>query len=693
MSAMKGMVDQKMTDKQRKLLFIIGGAVAALLVIVLLLLLLLGGNGNKDSKYDRFYAAAEDAYLSRDYDTALKKLDKAMDVKETEEVYLLMADIYYAKGDREHAVQVLTLGAGHVGGTEIREMLERLKGSGSAPVEEPVPVGVLSIGGKEVRADATSLVLADCALSEQDMTALGRMTMLDSLSISGCGIRSIDALSGLKNLTFLQISENEIKDLSPLSELKKLKTLYIDDNPVSDFTPLYPLTSLHTLSMKQIPVTDTQLKALKKALPKCSVYADEPTEEAVELTLGGRKFKNDVTELNLGGLGITDVSVLSECTHLKRLDLRDNAITDISPLLDLQELEWLCLWNNEVEDIYPLMTLTKLQYLDVDSNKIRDVSVLAYLPALEELWLGNNELRSLNALKQLTGLRRLGLESVGLDDGGLDALMGLSALTELNVKGNEGITAEKFDELQEALPDCVIAHDELLYSVSFGGRPFLSDAEEISAVGVGVDDLSGLENFRKLTTLKLDINHISDLSPLTELEALEELRLYGNSVSDLAPLDGHAALQILDLKDNLVSDPSPLAGCRHLHQLCLAGNTVSDLTPLAACTELTELDLDGNDISDISPLAPLTSLTVLHLENNSITDLSALYSLVKLETLYIRGNDLTPDDIQALQTMLPHCLIVHDVEFPPEEPEVAEPEASGTAEPESLPGTTHVPVD
>ena len=51
-----------MTDKQRKLLFIIGGAVAALLVIVLLLLLLLGGNGNKESKYDRFYAAAEDAY-------------------------------------------------------------------------------------------------------------------------------------------------------------------------------------------------------------------------------------------------------------------------------------------------------------------------------------------------------------------------------------------------------------------------------------------------------------------------------------------------------------------------------------------------------------------------------------------------------------------------------------------------------
>ena len=655
-----------MSDKQRKSLFIVGGAVAALLVVVLLLLLLWGGSGNKDKTYDRFYAAAEDAYFSRDYETALKKLNKAKDVKETAEIYLLMADIYYAEGDTERALQVLTLGSSHVGGAEIHAMLERLKGHGAEPVDEPVPDSAPVVGGMDVRADATSLVLTGRALSEQDLAALGRITTLESLSISGCGVRSIDALSGLKNLTFLQVSDNEFSDLSPISGLENLKTLYIDDNPITDFSPLYPLTALRTLSMKQIPVTDTQLKALKKALPKCSVYADEPTEEAVELTLGGRRFKNDVTELNLGGLGITDVSVLSECPHLKRLDLRDNAITDISPLLDLQELEWLCLWNNEVEDIYPLMTLNRLQYLDLDGNSVRDISVLGYLPALEELWLGNNELRSLNALKQLTGLRRLGLENTALDDGGLDALMGLTTLTELNVKGNEGISAEKFEALREALPDCLIAHDELLYSVSLGGKPFLSDAEEISAIGVGVDDLSGLENFRKLKTLRLDVNHVSDLSPLRELEVLQELHLYGNSVSDLTPLDGHGALQILDLKDNFVSDLSPLAGCRHLRELSLAGNAVNDLTPLAACTELTSLDLDGNSISSISALAPLTSLTVLHLENNDVTDLSALYSLVKLETLYIRGNDLTPDDIQALQTMLPHCLIVHDVEFPPE---------------------------
>lgn len=667
-----------MTEKQKRLVYTISGIAAAVCVAVIVLLLLFGGSGKK---YDRFYRNAEDAYLSRDYKTALEQLDKAMDQKETEDAYLLLADIYYAQGDTERAIQVLSIGASHVGGSRISEMLTRLKGN-NHPLPSAAPQDGLTIGGQPVDPDAESLVLSDCKLTGADMKAIGKLIGLDHLSLSGNGVEDLSPLSGLKNLSFLQVTNNRVEDLSPLSNLKNLKTLYLDENPITDLTPLYTLKNLRTLSMKGIPITDKKLQALQEALPDCSIFTDAPSEEAEELTLGGKKFYSDATILNLSGLNIDDISVLRECVHLKQLDLRDNKIKDISPLLDLQELEWLCLWNNQVEDINALMTLTSLKYLDIDGNKVTDISVVRDLPNLEELWLNNNALKSLDPLKGLTNLQRLGIANTGTDDQRLDVLTGLTSLVELNIKGNEKLTAGKVEALKEALPKCTIAHDDLLYDIKLGSKQFFSDTEEISAVGLNVSDLNGLDKFTKLRILRLDVNAISDLRPLAKLDALEGLFLYSNIISDITPLANHTALKTLDLQENQIQDLSPLASCSHLATLTLADNKITSVTPLSACTELTELNLDNNQIREISGLSPLTSLTTLHLENNQISDLSALYSLVKLETLYIRGNDLTRDDILALQTMLPRCLIIHDVDMTVvEETPVSETEPEVTPSP------------
>ena len=660
-----------MNPQRKRMYFIIGGAVALLLVIAIVLVLILGGSGRK---YARCYQEAQTAYLTRDYDTALDKLAKALEYKETREAYLLLADTYYAQGDTERAIQILYLGYSHVGGEELSDMLRRLGADSDGPNASPAPEDGVIIGGQAFDADTDSVVLNGSRVTSRELSTLGTMTQLVNLSLTGAGLTDVSELSNLTHLTFLQLSDNEIRDLAPLSGMRRLKTLYIDNNPLEDLTPLYGLSSLRTLSMKGIVVTQPQLQKLQEALPDCRIYTDTPTEEIVELTLGGKTFNSDVTELNLGGLGLKDISVLSRCTHLTKLDLRDNRIEDISPLLELPELEWLCLWNNEVEDIYPLLSLTRLEYLDLDGNEVEDVSALAYLINLEELWLNGNPLKSAEPLRALTKLRRLGLQGTDLSDKDLAMIADFSDLVELNIKGNDRLSAGAFDELQEALPRCVIAHDDLLYSVTLGGKQYFSDETEISAAGLNLTELDDdLEQFKKLQILRLPNNALRDLGPLKGLTSLTELWLLGNSISDLRPLAGLAKLTVLDLQDNQVQDLAPLADCVHLRRLLLSGNGLQSVIPLAACTELTELDLDNNALSEISALAALTDLKTLHLENNRITDLSALYSLTKLETLYLRGNDLRPDDILALQTMLPNCLIVHDVVMDaPAEPEAPE---------------------
>ena len=643
MKDIEALLIELLQDKKKRL-FLIGGAALAVLLVVLILVTILGGSGRK---YNKYYSEAESAYRAGDYAVAEEKLRRAMELKNTEKAYLLLAEVYCAEGETDRAIQILYLGYSHLGSAKIEKRLDELKSGQGMPSVTAPPQESLTIGGKSMDSGITSLVLTGTRLKDADLEAISSLSRMESLGISDCGIRGLDFLSGLTGLTFLQISDNLVRDLTPIAGMKNLKTLYIDNNPITDLTPLYSLSALRTLSMKGIEVSYTQLDELREALPNCSVYADEPEDNVRELKLGGRTFRSDVTELNLGGLGITDLSVLRSCTSLEKLDLRDNKITDISPLVELPNLKWLRLWNNKIEDINPLLSLSGIEFLDLDGNNVSDISVLEYLPNLKALWLNKNPLNSLEPLRSMTGLEKLGLANTGLTDEDLTLLAGLKSLTELNIKGNETLSAGAFDKLQSALPKCDISHDKLLYSVIFGDHAYFSDAVQIVARSQEISDLSGLEDFADLQRLDLAGNQIGDLSALSKLANLTELNLSGNRVSDLAPLAGLKALRKLDLR----------------------GNSISNLTPLAGCSALTELTIGSNSVRDLTPLAYLTELTTLNAADNSITDLSALYTLSALRTLDVRGNPLKADDILALQTALPDCAVLHDLELPSQAPE------------------------
>jgi Leucine-rich repeat (LRR) protein len=173
----------------------------------------------------------------------------------------------------------------------------------------------------------------------------------------------------------------------------------------------------------------------------------------------------------------------------------------------------------------------------------------------------------------------------------------------------------------------------------------------VSADGVQIHNLAGLEGCKKLTFLYLPDAPVTDLTPLSKLTTLEAVTVRGGKIQDLTPLAGLANLQYLDLSGNQISDLKPLAGLKNLHDLNLSDNKVSDLSPLRELPALEQLHLAGNQVSDLGPLAAVKSLWLLDIKGNRVSDLSPLAGLTAWRYLYLDQNKIS--DLAPLVATIP----------------------------------------
>ncbi len=171
-------------------------------------------------------------------------------------------------------------------------------------------------------------------------------------------------------------------------------------------------------------------------------------------------------------------------------------------------------------------------------------------------------------------------------------------------------------------------------------RSELARLTELTASGLVIEDLSGIEYCTNLRTLSLANNHIRDISPLARLTALQRLELSYNQVSDITPLAELQSLNWLSLNNNRLSDISPLTGLTELRWLSLAGNEISDLSALAAMRNMRTLNLANNQISSLHVLAGMRELVTLFCWGNQIGDLSPLAGLSNLTTLNAWSNKI-----------------------------------------------------
>jgi len=169
--------------------------------------------------------------------------------------------------------------------------------------------------------------------------------------------------------------------------------------------------------------------------------------------IGNAEVPLDTIELSLSHNRIRDLEPLDVLKDITMLDISGNQIDDILPLMALEKLTVLNLERNQIDDISPLDMLYGLICLYMWDNLISDISPLQDLTNLTTLGLDMNQISDISPLQSLTNLTALDLRNNKISD--ISPLMGLKKLETLSLEGNP-ITLEQIQELEAALPNCII---------------------------------------------------------------------------------------------------------------------------------------------------------------------------------------------------------------------------------------------
>ena len=314
-----------------------------------------------------------------------------------------------------------------------------------------------------------------------DLSALIGLTGLTELYLYGNRIADLSPVSGLTNLTTLWLWQNNVGDLSPLADLVRLNSLSLSSNPVSNLSPLAGLTGLTELDLFGIRISD--LSTLASWLPA----------------------RSGLKRLNLGGTGISEISLLAGLTGLSWLHIGANDISDLSPLSDMTGLDVLLAFDNNIADVFALAGLNGLSTLRLGSNDLTDVSALGGLAQLSVLELEFNRIADISALAGLTALTKLDLRGNPLDESSVNdhvpALQrrGATVLFDSFARGDydiELVFTDDFDERQKNVLQyvarrwmAVIAEDLPDHEFAEGRAGSCGDQTYAIPAGERIDDL------------------------------------------------------------------------------------------------------------------------------------------------------------------------------------------------------------
>lgn len=210
-------------------------------------------------------------------------------------------------------------------------------------------------------------------------------------------------------------------DISPLAQMTDLTSVRLYNCMVSDLSPLeklYKLENIDISSMQNylmnecrngviLPCDFTRLQKLRSLLlvaAHCSVpkLSGLPNLARIYLnrinSLEGLENQQSVKEIHIEeNLDLSDLSSLTSCLALERLEAYRTKIHDLTPLANHPNLKSINVNHTAVTDVSPLSTIPTLELVWLYGTVVMDVSCLATLPRLNSLKLYKTQVTDLSA--------------------------------------------------------------------------------------------------------------------------------------------------------------------------------------------------------------------------------------------------------------------------------------------------------
>lgn len=236
-------------------------------------------------------------------------------------------------------------------------------------------------------------------LSEQEVEIIGKLSELERLTLSNCGISSISTLSNIDKLEYLDISNNTVRNLSVLSGMPNLQELYINNNAVTDLSDIASLAKLQVLDVSYNNLSSIGPVSTITSLRHLNISNNQISDIQAVASL------TSLVEFDASHNTITDVTALKPCTELEIVNISHNAIVDISGLSVLEKINNLNFSNNKVEALPVFSKSSPLVSIDGSNNKIIDLKALSSLTNLNVVLMDYNE--NLSSLQPLDSCPRL----------------------------------------------------------------------------------------------------------------------------------------------------------------------------------------------------------------------------------------------------------------------------------------------
>lgn len=345
-----------------------------------------------------------------------------------------------------------------------------------------------------------------------------------------------------------------------------------------------------------------------------------------------------LTNCNLSGSGVEDLSALEHSPLIDQLDLSDNtSLVDLGALKACTaRLKSVNLRGcKQLKSLDVLESAKALEFLDLTGcEALTSVAPLAGCTALHTLTL-----ERCNSLRSLEGLAQLPLAATEMYDG----------TREFSLDGCHGLTS-------------------LAHLPAFGGT--LTQLS-ISHTGA-LKDLKGLREFPTLKHLKADHSGLSDLSQIEVLPALTQVNLQRcMSLKDASPLGRLKQLADVDLSDSAVTTlPQGWSGpvthltlknCQGLTSLgqlpaalvklvCDGSKQLPRLDGMQACQALESVSAENCEaLSDLG--TPPASLRELHARG--CKQLTTVKGLEACPQLQVVGLPVSITDTSGLKDLAP----------------------------------------